>query len=182
MSEHVHFGDSRAAVVMSVKPVLLIAAFTDELDCVAVLGYVDKGPREYPRNLARRLVRTYDLEEGKRLLTVNTYIRAEGGVAADLTAGPRAFRRWTDFMPIIADFVTEDNGRVVQRKAAITAEDGSEQRRWAMQRCSARDFERAMGGPDVVEQICDDACRRIMTTSRCGFTSESNSKGLSKEP
>jgi hypothetical protein len=119
IAEHIHFADSRAAVVLSVEPALLIAAYTDELDCVVAVGFLNKGPDGYPRNLARRLVQTYGLEEGKRLLTINAYLREESGIASDLKEGPRAFRRWTNVLPIIADFVTEDSGRVLQRKAAI---------------------------------------------------------------
>ena len=36
LKEHVKLGDSRAALVVSLNP-LLVAAYTDELDCVAML-------------------------------------------------------------------------------------------------------------------------------------------------
>ena len=37
MAEHLEHGDSRAAIVISTDPELLIAAYTDELDCIAML-------------------------------------------------------------------------------------------------------------------------------------------------
>src|SRR5687767_13892162 len=58
--EQLAAGDSRAAVVMKINP-LLVAAYTDELDCVAILRFDDS------------LVAEFDLTPGTRLLTVNTY-------------------------------------------------------------------------------------------------------------
>ena len=42
IAEHLIFGDSRAAVVISIYPKLIVAAYSDELDCVAMLLF----PRE----------------------------------------------------------------------------------------------------------------------------------------
>jgi len=39
ISNHLKMGDSRAAVVISIHPKLVIAAYTDELDCVAMLQF-----------------------------------------------------------------------------------------------------------------------------------------------
>ena len=61
IAEHLEHGDSRAAIVVSTDPELLIAAYTDELDCVAMLRL----PKE-------PLVSKYSLLRGSRLLTVNT--------------------------------------------------------------------------------------------------------------
>ena len=41
LKEQLLHGDSRAAVVVSVDPLLLVAAYTDELDCVALLRFPD---------------------------------------------------------------------------------------------------------------------------------------------
>ena len=60
IEEQLHCGDSRAAVVISTSP-LLIAAYTDELDCIAMLRF----PSEF--------VDQYHLSKGTRLLTVNCY-------------------------------------------------------------------------------------------------------------
>ncbi len=102
--EHMQFGDRRAAVVVSVEP-LIVAAYTDELDCVALLRF----DREFPHE---------PLEVGSRLLTVNTY--GEGDLhQPDLFPGQRASGRWASFHPIIADFVCSDPAPVERRKAAI---------------------------------------------------------------
>jgi hypothetical protein len=106
IDEHLGFGDSRAAVVMGVGP-LLVAAYTDELDCVAML--------EFPKGLEDR----YELRSGSRLLTVNTYTD-HGPLAADLTHGPRSFRRYTNFIPYIAEFLSDNTAAIASRKRAIT--------------------------------------------------------------
>jgi len=98
-------GDSRAAVVVSTEP-LLVAAYTDEMDCVAVL--------KFPQNF----VSVYALEVGSRLLTVNFY--GELPLSADLIAGPRDFKRWGRFHPAIADFLSDDLERIATRKAEIS--------------------------------------------------------------
>jgi hypothetical protein len=95
--EHMLYGDSRAAVVVSVEP-LLVAAYTDELDCVALL--------RFPSNAASQRV-----EIGSRLLTVNTYGRGDR-YSADLIPGPARIERWVRFHPIIADFICADPDQV----------------------------------------------------------------------
>lgn len=105
--EQLHAGDSRAAVVMSISP-LLIAAYTDELDCVAMLRFDES------------LVSEFGLRPGSRLLTVNTYRYDGGEYDADLSPGPRRHPRWYGFSPIIADFLTEDRERLSLRKSQIT--------------------------------------------------------------
>lgn len=99
-------GDSRAAVVVSVAP-LLVAAYTDELDCVALLRF----PEE--------LVAAYGLEVGSRLLAVNGYLHGES-VAPDLQEGPATFRRYRNFIPLIAEFLSDDGPRIEFRKAEIS--------------------------------------------------------------
>ena len=109
IAEHLEHGDSRAAIVVSTDPALLIAAYTDELDCVAMLRL----PKE-------PLVSKYSLLRGSRLLTVNTY-KHNQRLDSDLIPGPLAIPRWSGFDPIIADFVTDDMERVEARKAQITS-------------------------------------------------------------
>jgi hypothetical protein len=106
VEEHLMHGDSRAAVVISVNP-LLIAAYTDEIDCIAMLRF-DEG-----------FVNSYRLTEGARLLTVNTYTYSADGAEPDLTPGPGQSGRYGNFAPYIAEFLTEDDQRVRQRKAEI---------------------------------------------------------------
>jgi hypothetical protein len=109
IEEQLQCGDSRAAVVMFTRP-LLIAAFTGDLDCVALL--------RFPSEFAHR----YRLSEGSRLLTVNCYGDSPD-YDADLIPGPNAKSRWTGFHPVIAEFVTEDDRRVKARKQGISEEE-----------------------------------------------------------
>jgi hypothetical protein len=106
--EHMMYGDSRAAVVVSADP-LLVAAYTDELDCVAVLHFASDSP-------------VPQLAVGTRLLTVNTY-GAGGEYSADLVVGPRELGRWTRFHPIIADFICSDAAPVECRKSQISEDE-----------------------------------------------------------
>lgn len=106
LAEHIHAGDSRAAMVVRRDP-LLVAAFTDEQDCVVLLQF------------ARWLADEHRLDEGSKLLTVNTYVR--GGVPApDLVLGPKSLGRWTNFYPVIAQFVSDDRVQIENRMRAIT--------------------------------------------------------------
>ena len=74
LTEQLQHGDSRAAVVLSVSP-LLVAAYTDEMDCVVIL--------EFPNELAAE----HRLREGSRLLTVNSYGDRDE-LQPDLIPGP----------------------------------------------------------------------------------------------
>ncbi len=103
LEEHLIYGDSQAAVVLSVHP-LLMAAYTDEIDCIALLRFPDY------------LTEEYGLKPRSRLLTVNTYFRGLR-LARDLELGPRANGRYTNFQPAIADFMTEDLNRIRKPQA-----------------------------------------------------------------
>ena len=115
VDEHLLLGDSRAAVVASVSR-LLVAAYTDELDCIVMLGF----PQEF--------VLRFDLRVGTRLLTVNTYMK-QPSIAPDLIPGPGAVGEWQNVNPLIADFLSEDADRIAARKAEI---DGAEWQRCAL--------------------------------------------------
>jgi hypothetical protein len=104
ISEHMRFGDSRAAVVVSSNP-LLVAAYTDELDCVSILRFAPGMPIP-------------ELPIGWRLLTVNTYKRGKD-LDADLFPGPLQIPRWVGFYPIIADFICGNQDVVDRRKDEI---------------------------------------------------------------
>ncbi len=110
VEEQLLYGDSRAAVVVSTEP-LLVAAYTDELDCVALLRFPDS------------FVEEYDLETGSRLLTVNTYFYPNESHAEDLQIGPNAYGRYVNFNPFIADFLTDDVETLEQRKADISEDE-----------------------------------------------------------
>ncbi len=105
IAEHLKLGDSRAAMVVSVEP-LLVAAYTDELDYIAMLRF----PQPF--------VQAYALHPGSALPTVNTY---GGGlrVSRDLTPGPNDLGRWSSFWPYIAEFLSDDRVRIESRKRSI---------------------------------------------------------------
>ena len=109
LPRHLENGDSRAAVVVSTAP-LLVAAYTDELDCVAVLKF----PEEF--------VEDYELRVGSRLLTINTYKRQER-YDPDLILGETNTENWTGFHPIIAEFVSDDEESIELRKRKIADEE-----------------------------------------------------------
>lgn len=102
--EHMRVGDSRAAVVVLQDP-LFVAAYSDELDCVAMLRFPPKACDE-------------TLPIGARLLTVNTYLRSED-YSVDLDPGPLRRNRWQGFHPVIADFICADQAHVELRKREI---------------------------------------------------------------
>jgi hypothetical protein len=105
LEEHLIYGDSRAAVVLSIDP-LLVAAYTDVFDCIALLRFPDF------------LAEEYGLKPRSRLLTVNTYLRGLR-MARDLEDSPRGHAYYANFQPAIADFVTEDLDRLRKRKQTI---------------------------------------------------------------
>ena len=102
-------GDSRAAIVVSTTP-LLIASYTDELDCVAMLSFPDD------------FVQQYRLAIGTRLLTVNFYGKSPN-YDRDLILGPKLIERWSGFHPVIAEFLSDDFDRITARKKEITEDE-----------------------------------------------------------
>lgn len=109
MQDHLLRGDTRAAVVVSTSPVL-VAAFTDELDCVAILRFPNR-----PKAIGK-------LEVGSRLLTCNLY-HNRSEVVSDLRPGDRNSQQFQNFHPLIADFFADDQFGVSQRKEAIDEEE-----------------------------------------------------------
>jgi hypothetical protein len=123
IAEHMHSGDSRAAVVINEKP-LVVAAYTDELDCVALLQFPDW------------LTDECSLKTGGRLLTVNTYGKRPRP-SADLVPGPAALGRWTFFFPIIAEFVADSAQAITMRKQTISEQEW--QKTWSMGQAKFRE-------------------------------------------
>ncbi|MBL4850446.1 MAG: hypothetical protein JKY65_33430 [Planctomycetes bacterium] len=111
VTEQLRCGDSRAAVVISTIS-LIVAAYTDELDCVVLLRF------------SRSFVQRYGLRVGSRLLTVNRYCHLEDGMSQDLWHGEHSCNRYGNFIPYIADFLSEDKQRLSERKQEI------EEREW----------------------------------------------------
>jgi hypothetical protein len=105
LAGHLRRGDARAAVVVSSEP-LLVAAYSDDLDAVAVL--------RFPAGLAE----AHGLRVGSRLLAVNSYRRGRG-IDPDLTPGPGRAGAWTGFMPVVAEFVSDDAETIEAHKRRI---------------------------------------------------------------
>lgn len=102
-------GDSRAALVTSVRP-FRVAAYTDELDAVAIL--------ESPPDVRR------GFSVGDRLLTVNVYAREHPPESEpDLVPGARAYDRFVNFMPHIAELYSDEREKIDARKAAISEDE-----------------------------------------------------------
>jgi len=111
LDEHLRLGDSRAAVVVDTMP-LLVAAYSSDIDCVALLRFPEV------------FVERHGLRAGSRLLTVNMYA-AQFAVTPDLDPGPDATGDWQNFYPLIAEFLSEDVDRIAFRKAEIDESEWS---------------------------------------------------------
>jgi hypothetical protein len=103
-------GDSRAAVVIDAENAV-VAAYTDEIDCVALLKF-DPAVAQANR-----------WKMGARLLTVNSYLTGDEYKARDLLPGENANLGFKNFRPLIADLLTDDRERLDSRKAEIGEEE-----------------------------------------------------------
>jgi hypothetical protein len=132
--EHMGFGDSRAAIVARVDPVLLVAAYTDEQDAVLLL--------KFPSFLTVE----HQLRRGTRLLTVNTYGRGPK-MMPDIVPGPNSLGRWINFYPIIAEFVSDDLEIIDARKQAIEDDEWRRAARFAEAKLQEPGFTVRDGSP-----------------------------------
>jgi hypothetical protein len=107
LKEHIRCADSQPAVVVDTEP-LLVAAYSVDLDCVAILRFPDRFSGEY------------GLRSGSKLISINTYRRARE-YQSDLIPGPNRHGPWTGFHPVIADFVSDDGAIIERRKSSIGA-------------------------------------------------------------
>lgn len=107
VEENLRQGDGGAAAVVSASP-LLIAAYSGELDCVALLRFSDQ------------FAAKYDLKTGSRLLAINIHLEWNFFLPEDLKPGPRQTGKYRNFAPLIAEFLTGDAEVVKQKKAEIT--------------------------------------------------------------
>ncbi len=110
LKEHIYYGDSQPSIVMKVDP-LLIAVYSIDLDCVAILQFPVK------------LVKKYNLQLKSQLISINTYMKSDK-YQSDLTPGLKETGDWTGFFPVIADFITDDTVTIERRKKSI------EQQHW----------------------------------------------------
>lgn len=105
IQEHILYGDSQPAVVISKKP-LIIAAYSEDIDCVVLLKFPD------------RYVELYSLEERSRLITINTYMRGDE-FQRDITPGVNCAYTWRGYSPIIGEFITDDIDVLKNKKEEI---------------------------------------------------------------
>lgn len=105
IKEHILHGDSQPAIVISKNP-LLVAAYSEDIDCVVILKFPDK------------FLETYKLEQGSRLLAVNTYLYIED-YQKDLIPGPNNDNTWRGVSPIIVDFISDDIDTIESKKDQI---------------------------------------------------------------
>jgi uncharacterized protein YtpQ (UPF0354 family) len=105
-------GDSRAAVVVDAENGI-VAAYADELDCVALLKFDPD------------IARAKGWQTGTRLLTVNGYSEKELGIAPDLVLGPKNLGIYGNFRPLIADLLTDDLQHLQYHKSQISEDEWS---------------------------------------------------------
>lgn len=110
VDEHLWCGDARAALVIEVDP-LVVAAYSDEIDCVVMLRFPD-AVRD-----------AFNFQPGLRLLAVNLYRSRTHGLAIDLVPGPRDSKLWGNFIPFIGEFFSEDWDRIEKLKAKISEDE-----------------------------------------------------------
>jgi hypothetical protein len=144
-AEHLQLGDSRAAVVVAVDP-LVVAAFSSDLDAVVLLRF----PAE--------LVERYRLAVGSRLLTVNTYGDVRGKdtnevfYAVDLVPGPRR-SGWSNFSPFIADFLSDEAERIEAQKRALPESEWADVERLARVRIERMGLDTARPGQPTLAGV-----------------------------
>ncbi|MDP4177175.1 MAG: hypothetical protein Q8900_02395 [Bacillota bacterium] len=108
IQEHLLFGDSQPAVVISKKP-LIVAAYSEDIDCVVLLKFPD------------RYVELYSLDERSRLISINTYFRGDK-FQRDITPGVNCDYTWRGYSPIIGEFITDDIDVLKKKKEKINEE------------------------------------------------------------
>lgn len=128
-AHHLMRGLSSPAVVVQLDP-LIIAAYTMELDCVAMLCYRNSWNEYsyhghvYPEGLCQELVTRHSLKIGTELLAVSMFrfMTAEG-YAPDLVPGPKARGVYGNFHPMIADFLTMNMAAVEATKRSVPQQE-----------------------------------------------------------
>ncbi|MEO8798823.1 MAG: hypothetical protein ABI551_13125 [Polyangiaceae bacterium] len=109
VGEHLQMGDANPALVVTTSPVVIIAAYTDELDALVLLRFDP---------IWAQLLH---LVPNLRLLTINTYIRGTR-VSPDIQEGARAMRRYANVYPLIAETLSDDQRAIQERKTTLDAE------------------------------------------------------------
>jgi hypothetical protein len=105
LDEHLKLGDSRAAIVASVDP-LVVSAYSDELDGVILLKFPD------------HLVKQYSLAVGDLLIASWVYPRSPQP-PRDIVQGDQNLGRHNNGAPIVADFFSNSIDKIKKRKAGV---------------------------------------------------------------
>jgi hypothetical protein len=101
-------GDCNPAIVVSTSP-LCVAAYTVDIDTVVLLRFPET------------LVLDYRLALGTRLISVNSYrIRTP---ARDSVPGPNSSGCFSNVIPLIGDFLSDDAARLQSLKKSIADDD-----------------------------------------------------------
>ena len=110
LDNYLKTGDSQAAVVLQTYNTLIVAAYSSELDSVALLQF------------SVSIAKHYDLAVGDRLLTINSYPQGKKK-APDLQLGANSTTRYHNVYPLIADFLSEDDAVIESIKRQIKDTD-----------------------------------------------------------
>jgi len=103
-----------AAVVIRLQP-LVVAVRSQELDCVALLGFPDE--------LGQMLCAHHALERGTRLSVVNCYFAPGNVEQVDITQGPQARGVWGAFWPLLSIAVCDDRIALKRAQSRLAADD-----------------------------------------------------------
>jgi hypothetical protein len=134
IAEQLQGGDSRAAVVIDADEGV-VAAYTDELDCIVLLKF------------DARIASANAWRAGMRLLAVNAYSPKTQGIARDLELGPKQMGNWGNFRPLIADLLTDDRTRLAAAKEAIAEDEWSRAQRMGQKAYSGKTVKPRDGRP-----------------------------------
>jgi hypothetical protein len=104
LAQCLKYGDARAAIVASVSP-LIVAAYSDEFDAVLALRYPDA------------FTEHFSLTIGQHLISVTAYGPTP---ARDIVRGSNAETEWGNFVPTIAEFFSDDVGRIEHLHSRIS--------------------------------------------------------------
>ncbi len=127
---HLLLGDRSPAVVVYEAP-LIVAAYSEEQDGIVLLKF----EHQHVDPRFRRV--------GTRLTTLNLdYSSKHGPLAADLRPGSNSSWCWSNFLPLIGEFLTLDFERLAQLKASIPDSW------WARLNELVRNYDRACGVRD----------------------------------
>lgn len=110
LDEHLRLGDSRAAIVASVKP-LVVSAYSDELDGVILIRFPDE------------LAQKYSLDVGSRLIGSWVYPNLSKP-PRDVVRGKYNLRRYNNGEPLVADFFGGPPEKIANARPACRPASG----------------------------------------------------------